>query len=125
MSLPYKIRKVAWGSCKPNNESNNTTSTTTTNNNFDPTLHLGDDINDPHTIGGNLQRAILLDLIELRHRYYTAVTSSKSTANNSNNTKHTSTGISFAQFKKCFQAARFGAIHTRTIPARVDRGEYV
>ena len=118
MSFPYKIRKVAWGSCKPND----TTSTTTTNN-FDPTLHLGDDINDPHTIGGNLQRAILLDLIELRHRYYTELESSSTT--NKKNTKHSTTGISFAQFKKCFQEARFGAIHTRTIPARVDRGEYV
>jgi len=128
MSFPYKIRKVAWGSCKPNNESD-TASTTTTTNNFDPTLHLGDDINDPHTIGGNLQRAILLDLIELRHRYYTAVTSSNydaPKANSNNNTNHhTTTGISFGQFKKCFKEARFGAMHTRTIPARVDRGEYV
>jgi len=125
MSFPYKIRKVAWGSCKPNNESD-TASTTTTNNNFDPTLHLGGNNNDPHTIGGNLQRAILLDLIELRHRYYIAVSQVATTANNSNKqTKHTTTGISFGQFKKCFREARFGAIHTRTIPARVDRGEYV
>jgi len=123
MSFPYKIRKVAWGSCKPNNKSDITTNTTT-NNNFDPTLHLGDNINDPHTIGGNLQRAILLDLIELRHRYYTAVSQVATTANNNTN-HHATTGISFGQFKKCFREARFGAIHTRTIPARVDRGEYV
>ena len=77
MSFPYKIRKVAWGSCKPNNESDVTTNTTT-NNNFDPTLHL-DNNDDPHTIGGNLQRAILLDLIELRHRYYTAVSQATTT----------------------------------------------
>ena len=124
MSFPYKIRKVAWGSCKPPPpDSNNTASTTT--NNFDPTLHLlgGDNNDDPHTIGGNLQRAILLDLIELRHRYYIAVSQVATTANN--NTNHITTGISFAQFKKCFREARFGAIHTRTIPARVDRGEYV
>lgn len=32
---------------------------------------------------------------------------------------------SFADFKTCFREARFGVIHTRTIPPRVDRGEYV
>lgn len=124
MSYPYKIRKVAWGSCKPNNESD--TASTTITNNFDPTQHLlgGNNSNDPHTIGGNLQRAILFDLIELRHRYYTELKSS-STTNNNKDIKHATTGISFGQFKKCFQEARFGAIHTRTIPARVDRGEYV
>ena len=142
MSLPYKIRKPAWGSCKPREEEETSNRSRSSNgggeNNFDPAAHLGGDPKDPHTIGGNLQRAILLDMIELRERYYNNIGSSSSRSSgvaitsNNNNTpsqrtlcNHAQLGTSFNSFKTCFREARFGAIHTRTIPARVDRSEYI
>jgi hypothetical protein len=135
--FPYKIRKPAWGTLKPHEEPLL----------FDATCQLGGDPTDPHTIGGNLQRAILLDMIELRHRYCNAEEAAWTTAptphqqscahnnlttNKSNHPikakcshNHAALGSSFARFKDCFRNARFGAMHTRTIPPRVDRGEYV
>ena len=142
MSLPYKIRKPAWGSCKPREEEETSnrirSSTSGDENNFDLAAHLGGDPKDPHTIGGNLQRAILLDMIELRQRYLNNIGSSSSRSSgvaitsNNNNTpsqrtlcNHAQLGTSFNSFKTCFREARFGAVHTRTIPARVDRSEYI
>ncbi len=139
--FPYKIRKPAWGTLKPHEESRRRS---IRDNDapllFDPTSQLGGDPTDPHTIGGNLQRAILLDMIELRHRYCSAEevvwTSApmphQQSCNKSNHPikarcsyNHAALGSSFARFKDCFRNSRFGAMHTRTIPPRVDRGEYV
>ena len=110
-------------------------------------LELGDSLFsnndgvDPHSLGGNLQRSILLDLIDLRERFYLDQSNFLSTKAGDCFTKksrptngavsshekscHDSLGSSFRQFKTTFREARFGAIHTRTIPPRVDRGEYV
>ncbi|KAL3768029.1 hypothetical protein ACHAWU_005487 [Discostella pseudostelligera] len=144
--FPYKVRKPAWGTLKPKESLRRSP---TSNNNdapllFDATSQLGGDPTDPHTVGGNLQRAILLDLIELRHRYCCAENNSKATTASASSQQggihkrvstnknylskvhnHPTLGSSFARFKECFRNARFGAIHTRTIPPRVDRGEYV
>ena len=117
MSLPYKIRKQAWGSCKPREEGGETSNRIRTGNglgenNFDPAAHLGGDPKDPHTIGGNLQRAILLDMIELRQRYCTTIIGSSSSRSSgtpyNNNTPsqrtlcnhdHAPLGTSFNSFK--------------------------
>lgn len=100
----------------------------------------GDDLfndTDAHIYGGNLQRAVLLDLVELRQRSFTCEISHHGTLptlchpsilNSSSaqtQTTHEPTGAAFERFKQVFSDARFGAIHTRTIPHRVDRGEYV
>ena len=138
--FPYKVRKPAWGSLKPKSsqKENNVIS-----------HQLGGDPADCQTIGGYLQRAILFDLVELRQRYFDVevATAASASVNNNVNIQHehdnnhlersrqtsaqynhhdnAALGSSFARFKACFREARFGAIHTRTIPPRVDRGEYV
>ena len=135
----YKVRKPAWGTTlKPKETS--TKRQSPTNNGaplpFDASSQLGGDPTDPHTIGGNLQRAILLDMIELRHRYCNAECCDATAAlsrqrggihqkHTINKNNHVVLGSAFARFKECFRNARFGAMHTRTIPPRVDRGEYI
>ncbi|KAL9185381.1 hypothetical protein ACHAXT_003158 [Thalassiosira profunda] len=118
--FPYKARKPAWGSAKPR-------AATDSDGDVDAEVHLGGDPGDAHTIGGNLQRAILLDMLELRRRYGDAEESAAALSSHhaSKETHHAELGSSFARFKACFREARFGAIHTRTIPPRVDRGKYV
>ena len=125
--FPYKIRKPAWGSLKPR-----------------AAAGLVGDPDDPHAVGGNLQRAILSDLIELRGRYRDRLalpSSSGRPAGSSSGAPrrrpsstyphrrrrydHVELGSYFADFKCCFREARFGAMHTRAVPPRVDRGEYV
>jgi hypothetical protein len=77
---------------------------------------------DPRLIGGNLQKEILLDLIDLRGRYLER----ENSANNSTQHNHMSSslGTSFGRFKATFGERRFGAIHTRAAPRNIDRGEY-
>ena len=125
--FPYKIRKPAWGSLKPSKEVLDDPIVA-----LSSSLRLGDD--DPHVIGGNLQRAILMDLVDLRRRWYHVAQQQQqqltpTTAVVDSATDDITATIvapsSFADFKACFREARFGALHTRTIPPRVDRGEYV
>ena len=155
--FPYKVRKPAWGSCAPNPKATNSSNRTghRRRTKFDAASHLGGDPADSQTIGGNLQKAILLDLIKLRQRYFdletsptsstfhearTTTTTGASCASVSGDvsshnkdtrpdqttfSNHAAIGSSFSRFKACFREARFGAIHTRTIPPRVDRGEYI
>ena len=128
--FPYKIRKPAWGSLKPRAAAAG---------------GLVGDPDDPHAVGGNLQRAILSDLIELRGRYRDRLAlppssvrpagsgsggaprrrRPSSTSPHRRRHDHVALGSYFADFKCCFREARFGAMHTRAVPPRVDRGEYV
>lgn len=77
---------------------------------------------DPRSIGGNLQKAILLDLIDLRGHFFERE-NSHSTINSAASSSQP-VGTSFGRFKATFRDRRFGAIHTRTAPRNVDRGEY-
>lgn len=129
--FPYKIRKAAWGCLKPPKEVLDDPIEASSSS----LLRLWDD--DPQVIGGNLQRAILMDLVDLRRRWYHVAQQQQLTRSGSSPTtavvdsvanEITATIVapsSFADFKACFREARFGGIHTRTIPPRVDRGEYV
>eukprot|EP00578_Thalassiosira_sp_NH16_P015531 CAMPEP_0181126906 /NCGR_PEP_ID=MMETSP1071-20121207/27897_1 /TAXON_ID=35127 /ORGANISM="Thalassiosira sp., Strain NH16" /LENGTH=649 /DNA_ID=CAMNT_0023212575 /DNA_START=294 /DNA_END=2239 /DNA_ORIENTATION=+ len=154
--FPYRIRKPAWGSLKPRSDkkngrtkatrSSNNVNNGNNNNSGDATatsstqhhdrLDIADD-DDPRRIGGNLQRAILSDLVALRRRYReveaeaaasTTTTAAKKTTDTTRRkiTTHCAPlGASFSNFKTCFRTSRFGALHTRAMPPRVDRGEYV
>ncbi|KAL7537470.1 hypothetical protein ACHAWF_005779 [Thalassiosira exigua] len=136
--LPYKVRKPAWGSLKPKSAEGRDVATARLR------LGGGGDPVDPHAVGGNLQRAILLDLVGLRGRHRDAEAKAAAEASaaafdrnvdgtaaaidprgGGTGSRHAPPGSSFARFKACFRDARFGAMHTRTIPPRVDRGEYV
>ncbi|KAL3822852.1 hypothetical protein ACHAXA_006216 [Cyclostephanos tholiformis] len=169
--FPYKIRKPAWGSSKPGAGSTrrgaigDDGSTDDDDDGAVPPPGVGSsrqvdvvvedyDPDDPRTVGGNLQRAILMDLIELRVRYRRRVPASPAdvatatsalpspsarrrrrsrgpTVRNDDggyattDDGHVSLGSYFSDFKTCFRESHFGAMHTRTIPPRVDRGEYV
>lgn len=61
--LPYKIRKAAWGCLKPPKEVLDDPIVASSSSSSS-LLRLRDD--DPHVIGGNLQSAILMDLVDLR-----------------------------------------------------------
>ncbi|KAL3780217.1 hypothetical protein ACHAW5_009781 [Stephanodiscus triporus] len=164
--FPYKIRKPAWGSLKPKEaKCGGDKSPNGAVLDASSLLLVGGDPDDPHTVGGNLQRAILSDLIELRMRYHRSLarrevsgpshppdataapaTSTRirrlrgpvrgdgvatddyggeTTSATRSSYDHVARGSSFGVFKACFRESRFGAMHTRTIPPRVDRGEYV
>ncbi len=87
-----------------------------------------------HSVGGNLQRSILLDLEMLRKLFYSLQFCEKETTHtyhavnlqngHLDHSSHRELGSCFRLFKKAFRDSRFGAIHTRTIPPRIDRGEY-
>lgn len=111
--LPYKIRKPVYGGSKKSNT--NAESATST--------PLYGDEDDPRVYGGGLQRAILSDLMDLKSRYLKLFEESNSqTARRGSSSK--SPGQQFTLFKRAFQQARFGCIHNRVVPPRVDRGEY-
>jgi hypothetical protein len=139
--LPYKIRKPVYsGASKhflPNKPTGNrtdgdvgTTTAAAGSADGDQLEQLARD--DPRLIGGNLQKAILLDLIDLRERFLERENVSTSNivvdtvSASSSRTHHAipSLGALFGQFKTTFKERRFGAIHTRTAPRNIDRGEY-
>jgi hypothetical protein len=181
--FPYKIRKPAWGSLKPRGGGATCGAAAAAVGG----VVVGDH-DDPRADGGNLQLAILSDLIELRERYrdrlllavvpppssggppspspagaattIAAAPPPVSPARNRGRRRrappppvrngggiattgddggggsdgprrlrrvggdHVPLGSPFADFKACFREARVGAMHTRTIPPRADRGEY-
>eukprot|EP00985_Skeletonema_marinoi_P026811 scaffold21131_cov194-Skeletonema_marinoi.AAC.7 len=134
--LPYKIRKPVYsGASKhflPEKPAANRTDGDGTD--AEQLEQLASD--DPRLIGGNLQKAILLDLIGLRECFLERENGSASNvtvvgtvaASSSPHTHPTvmlpSVGTSFERFKATFRDRRFGAIHTRTAPRNIDRGEY-
>ena len=124
--LPYKIRKPVYSGASKHFQPK----TSVTNNraggqdvsttDADRLEKLAKD--DPRLIGGNLQKAILLDLIDLRELFLQGEMSAS--PSNIDHAKLPSVGTSFLRFKATFKDRRFGAIHTRAIPRNVDRGEY-
>jgi hypothetical protein len=138
--LPYKIRKPVGG---PNpkqkqavdanrTESVGANSARAHKDNLPPLFGSKDD--DPRIYGGNLQRAILSDLIDLRARFHKLYEESHSqrvrkrqrdsSFNKRQRQRHVEIGSSFTHFKTVFRESRFGCIHNRTVPPRVDRVEY-
>lgn len=123
--LPYKIRKPVYsGASKhfhPPSAADAAAAASSVDNNDDADQIKKLAKDDPRLVGGNLQKEILLDLIDLRGRYLER----ENSANNS--TQHhmsSSLGTSFGRFKATFRERRFGAIHTRAAPRNIDRGEY-
>ena len=118
--LPYKIRKPIYGGA---NKAKNVGET--------PSLAqpppLGHKDDDPRIYGGNLQRAILADLIELKNRYFRIrdEKNNSSLRQDGERSRHNKPmGGQFAHFKTAFKEARFGCIHNRAVPERIDKGEF-
>ena len=135
--LPYKIRKPVYSGASKYLLPNKPTATNRTDGgtaavDANQLEQLARD--DPRLIGGNLQKAILLDLIDLRERFLER--EKNFSTNNIVDTvaaslsSHThihdmpSLGTSFGRFKAIFRERRFGAIHNRTAPRNIDRGEF-
>ena len=128
--FPYRPRKPAWGSVRPKSDAapdgsgrgrrgrpaGDGDTPSDRGPGGAPALLDGPD---PLAVGGNLQRAILLDMIGLRDAYRRAETPP------GRRRQAHAPGSSFGRFKRAFAGLRFAALHTRTIPPRVDRGEYV
>eukprot|EP00956_Cyclotella_meneghiniana_P027457 scaffold61517_cov67-Cyclotella_meneghiniana.AAC.3 len=114
--LPYKIRKPVYGGAKTKTKTSQSSTLSL------PTLYGNDDIDDPLIYGGVLQRAILSDLSELKTRYLRDLDQSRN--NNNTRNQHEPVGCTFRIFKTTFRRARFGCIHNRAVPARIDKGEF-
>ena len=116
--LPYKIRKPVYSGASKHflQETKPAAS-----EDADRLEQLARD--DPRLLGGNLQKAILLDLMDLREHFFERE-NSNSTFNSAASASSQPVGTSFGRFKATFRDRRFGAIHTRTAPRNVDRGEY-
>lgn len=121
MLKPYKIRKPVYSGASKHFLPLKTQPDPTPASDADQLEQLARD--DPRLIGGNLQKAILLDLIDLRGRFLENENNSTATSQHLN-THAPSFGTSFGRFKDTFRERRFGAIHTRAAPRNVDRGEY-
>ena len=121
--LPYKIRKPVYSGASKHflPEKKSAANRTASDSDADQLEQLARD--DPRLIGGNLQKAILLDLIDLREHFFERE-NSNSTINSAASASPQPVGTSFGRFKATFRDRRFGAIHTRTAPRNVDRGEY-
>jgi len=124
--LPYKIRKPVYSGASKHFLPNKPAGNNRTTADGDQLEQLARD--DPRLIGGLLQKAILLDLIELRERFLERenVSTNNIVDTVASHTHHAmpTLGASFRQFKATFREGRFGAIHTRTAPRNIDRGEY-
>lgn len=109
--LPYKIRKAVYGgSKKPNDKTSND----------GPTTPLYGEHEDSRIYGGNLQRAVLSDLMDLKSRHVQL----RQTEQQQQQQHPSQPGLQFRIFKRAFQQAKFGCIHNRAAPPRIDRGEY-
>jgi len=120
--LPYKIRKPVYsGASKHFLPEKPSAVNRTGGADADILEQLAKD--DPRLIGGNLQKAILLDLIDLREHFFERE-NRNSTTNVAASSSSQPMGTSFGRFKATFRDRRFGAMHTRTAPRNIDRGEY-
>lgn len=116
--LPYKIRKPVYGGAKITTKSSSSSSPL-----------FGNDEDDPLKYGGALQRAVLSDLTDLKTRYHSDLAQSShshhdTNASSSMHHHHAGPGAAFGIFKTTFRNARFGCIHARTVPSRVDKCEF-
>eukprot|EP00956_Cyclotella_meneghiniana_P013162 scaffold18839_cov61-Cyclotella_meneghiniana.AAC.8 len=122
--LPYKIRKPVYGGAKTKTSQSSSTSSSSS---LPPLYGNEDDDDDPLIYGGALQRAILSDLSELKTRYLRDLDQSRNNSSvNTRNQRHAaeSVGCTFRIFKTTFRRARFGCIHNRAVPSRIDKGEF-
>ncbi|KAL3782065.1 hypothetical protein HJC23_006293 [Cyclotella cryptica] len=131
--LPYKIRKPVYGGSNKPKKNDGAASEIETSSSAAAALPplFGSSDDDPRIYGGNLQRAILSDLVDLRTRFHKQYREDEERSRrqerqkqSSANRRHGEPGSVFSQFKAVFQQARFGAIHSRAVPSRIDRGEF-
>jgi hypothetical protein len=66
--------------------------------------------------GGPVQRAMELDLMELRPKFLEQLTNISQ--------QHDSPGCVFGSFRRVFGEAKVALVHTRTVPVRCDRDAY-
>ncbi|KAK1740834.1 hypothetical protein QTG54_008929 [Skeletonema marinoi] len=133
--LPYKIRKPVYSGASKHFLPEKPAAIRTDGDGTDAEQLEQLARDDPRLIGGNLQKAILLDLIGLRECFLerengsasnvvVGTVAASSSPSHIHNAMLLPVGTSFERFKATFRDRRFGAIHTRTAPRNIDRGEY-
>ena len=127
--LPYKIRKPVYGGSKRSKSKSTVAKNACCGDGSQAAstakTHLfGNEDDDPRIYGGNLQRAILSDLMNLKERFHKLLNDTVSKQVNGASIQHYEAGKYFAHFKAAFKEARFGCIHNRAAPIRIDRGEF-
>eukprot|EP00573_Skeletonema_grethae_P010553 CAMPEP_0201702506 /NCGR_PEP_ID=MMETSP0578-20130828/36581_1 /ASSEMBLY_ACC=CAM_ASM_000663 /TAXON_ID=267565 /ORGANISM="Skeletonema grethea, Strain CCMP 1804" /LENGTH=130 /DNA_ID=CAMNT_0048190079 /DNA_START=34 /DNA_END=423 /DNA_ORIENTATION=+ len=120
--LPYKIRKPIYSGASKHFLPEKPSANRNDYGDADVLEQLARE--DARLIGGNLQKAVLLDLIDLRGHFLERENLSFTGAIVDTESAHPPVGTSFGRFKATFRDRRFGAIHTRTAPRNIDRGEY-